>query len=169
MMGFFDRLLKKEETLPELNVSDSDIVAVSDGELIDIHSVSDPVFAEEKLGKSVAFRYTKDKVVLCSPANGTLAVLFPTGHAFGILTKEGVEILVHCGIDTVNAKGEGFRLLGKKQGDPIKAGEAVLEMDLKKLSQKYDMSTMLIVTEANGKEICFIEPQSVTRGQSVLK
>lgn len=170
-MGLFDKLLKKEEkvVLPELNVGDEDIVAIADGELIDIKTVSDPVFAEEMMGKSVAFKFPGDKVVLCSPANGTLAVLFPTGHAYGLQMNNGVELLVHCGIDTVNANGDGFRLLGKKQGDSVKAGDPIVEVDLKKLSAKYDMSTMLIITNANDKQLDFIEPQIVTRGQKVTK
>ena len=170
-MGLFDKLLKKEEVvvLPELNVSDEDIVALADGELIDIKSVSDPVFSEQMMGKSCAFKYPEGKTVLCSPANGTLAVLFPTGHAYGILMNNGVELLVHCGIDTVNAKGDGFRLLDKKQGDAVKAGDPIVEVDLKKLSKTYDMSTMLIITNANGNELDFVDPKSVIRGEKVTK
>ena len=157
-MGLFDKLFKKEEevVLPALeNVSDEDIVALADGELIDITTVSDPVFAE--------------KVVLCSPANGTLAVLFPTGHAYGILMNNGVELLVHCGVDTVNANGDGFRLLDKKQGDTVKAGDPIVEVDLKKLSKTYDMSTMLIITNANDKQLDFVDPKPVVRGEKVTK
>jgi PTS system glucose-specific IIA component len=170
-MGLFDKLFKKEEeiSLPALeNTSDEDIVALADGELIDVSTVSDPVFAEEMMGKSIAFRY-EGKTVLCSPANGTLGVLFPTGHAYGIVMNNGVELLVHCGIDTVNAKGDGFRLLDRKQGDPVKAGDPIVEVDISKLSKTYDMSTMLIITNANGKEYEFIEPQHVTRGQQVIR
>ncbi|MBR4608977.1 MAG: PTS glucose transporter subunit IIA [Erysipelotrichaceae bacterium] len=171
-MGLFDKLFKKEEevVLPALeNVADEDIVAIADSELIDVSTVSDPVFAEQMMGKSTAFKFDKDKVVLCSPANGTLAVLFPTGHAYGIAMNNGVELLVHCGVDTVNAKGDGFKLLGKKQGDAIKAGDPIVEVDIKKLSKTYDMSTMLIITNANDKELDFVDPQTVTRGQKVIK
>ena len=169
-MGLFDKLMKKEEVLPALeNVSDEDIVAIADGNLIDIKTVPDPVFAEEMMGKSTAFKYDADKVTLCSPANGTLAVLFPTGHAYGILMNNGVELLVHCGVDTVNAKGDGFKLLGKKQGDAVKAGDPIVEVDVKKLSKTYDMSTMLIITNANGKEFDFVEPKAVNRGDKVIK
>lgn len=169
-MGFFDKLFKKVETvsLPEVNASDSDIVAIADGELIDVHTVSDPMFADEMLGKSTAFKFN-GKVTLCAPANGTLSILFPTGHAYGITTNEDVELLVHCGIDTVKANGDGFRLLGKKQGDTVKAGDPIVEVDTDKLSRTYDMSTMLIITEPNEKEFEFIAPSSVKRGQSVLK
>ena len=170
-MGLFDKLFKKEEevALPELNVSDEDIVALADGELIDVATVSDPVFAEQMMGKSTAFKYSANKVVLCSPANGTLGVLFPTGHAYGILMNNGVELLVHCGVDTVNANGDGFKVLSKKQGDSVKAGDPIVEVDVAKLSKTYDMSTMLIITNANGKELDFIDPQTVTRGQKVTK
>ena len=169
-MGLFDKLFKKNETvLEEVNASDDDICAIADGELIDVHTVSDAVFAEEMMGKSTAFRFEDGKVTLCSPANGTLSVLFPTGHAFGIVSNQGVEILVHCGIDTVNANGDGFRLLSKKQGDTVKAGDPIVEVDIAKLSQKYDMSTMLIITNPNGKEIDFIDVQKVKRGQRIIK
>ena len=170
-MGLFDKLFNtdKHVHLEELNVSDDDIVAIADGEMIDITAVSDPMFAEQMMGKSIAFRYNQDKVILCSPCNGTLTALFPTGHAYGVTANNGIEILIHCGVDTVNAKGDGFRLLDKKQGDTIKAGDPIVEVDINKLSKIYDMSTMLIITNANDKTIDFIDNQIVTRGQTLIK
>ncbi len=167
-MGLFDAFKKKTEILEPLNVSDTDIVALADGELIDVTNVSDPMFAEKMMGDSVAFRYSGEKVTICSPANGTLSALFPTGHAFGVTMKNGVELLVHIGIDTVNAKGDGFRLLGKKQDDAVKAGDPIIEVDLKKLAKKYDMPVMLIVTNANEQTITFRAPCTVKRGESVI-
>ena len=75
-MGLFDAF-KKKEAFKALNVSDQDITAMADGELIDVTTVSDHVFAQKMMGESVAFNYTQDKVTVCSPANGTLSVLFP--------------------------------------------------------------------------------------------
>ena len=168
-MGIFDKLFKKEEMkLPPVEVGDDAIVAVADGEMIDVTTVSDPVFAEKMMGESTAFKFDKDKVVLCAPANGTLTVLFPTGHALGITRTDGVELLVHCGVNTVEARGDGFRLLNKKQGDTVNAGDPIVEADLRKLSASYDMSTMLIITNPNGKEFHFLDPQPVIRGQSVI-
>lgn len=167
-MGFFDRFKKQETVLPEpLDVSDDAIVAIADGELIDVKTVSDPMFAEKMMGETIAFGYTEDKVILCSPANGTLSVMFPTGHAFGITMKNGIQLLVHCGVNTVEANGDGFRILNKKQGDSVKAGDPIVEVDMKKLKAKYDMSTMLIVTDAADHEIHFIPEQPVKRGQSL--
>lgn len=159
-MGLFDNLFKKKET---------EIVALADGKVVETSSVSDPMFAEEMMGKTLVFNYDADKVVLHSPATGTLTVLFPTGHAFGITTDDGVELLVHCGVDTVSANGEGFRLLDKKQGDKVNAGDPIVEVDVKALKEKFDMSTMLVITNPNGKTYEFVGPCDVKLGQSVIK
>lgn len=149
-----------------LDVSDDAIIAIADGEVIDVKEVPDPMFAEEKMGKTIAFRFPEQTVTICSPANGTLSVFFPTGHAFGISMKNGVELLVHIGVDTVALNGDGFTPL-KKQGDPVKAGEPVVKVDFKKIAQTYNTSVMLIITDDNEKEISFIAPQSVQLGQKL--
>ena len=143
------------------------IVAPADGNMFSIENVSDPMFAQKLLGDGVAFKYEGDSVVVCAPASGSLSALFPTGHAFGVTTPEGVELLVHIGIDTVSANGEGFKILGKNQGDKVNAGDPVVEVDLKKLSEKFDMSTMLIITNDNGKKIDFIEFGEVKKEQTI--
>ena len=86
-----------------------------------------------------------------------------------IETKEGVGVLVHLGIDTVNEKGDGFKLYAKRKGDAVSAGDPIVKVDLKKLSEKHDMSTILIVTDDNGKTFDFLESGKVQRGQSILK
>ncbi len=158
-MGLFGGLFKKKD----------EIVAIADGKVVETSSVSDPVFAQEMMGKTLVFSYDTDKVVLHAPASGALTVLFPTGHAFGITTDGGVELLVHCGVDTVSANGDGFKLLDKKQGDKINAGDPIVEVDVKKLKEKFDMSTMLVITNPNGKTFEFVGPCDVKLGQSVIK
>lgn len=158
-MGLFGGLFKKKD----------EIVALADGKVVETKSASDPMFAEEMMGKTLVFNYDADKVVLHSPASGTLTVLFPTGHAFGITTDDGVELLVHCGVDTVSANGEGFKLLDKKQGDKVNAGDPIVEVDVKALKEKFDMSTMLVITNPNGKTLEFVGPCDVKLGQSVIK
>lgn len=165
-MGLFDAF-KKKETLAPVSAADTDIVAPADGKLIDVTTVSDPMFAEKMMGESIAFTYEADKVTFCAPANGEISALFPTGHAFGVTMKDGTELLIHIGIDTVNSKGDGFKLLGKKQGDAVKAGEPIVEADIKKLSKTYEMPVMLIVTNSSEHEVKFIDPCNVTRGQKV--
>lgn len=150
-------------------VSDDVIVSPANGELVDIKSLPDPLFADEVLGQSVALHCTDDKAILCSPANGRLTALFPTGHAFGVTMKDGTGLLVHCGIDTVNAKGDGFRILNKAQGDMVKAGEPIVEMDVKKLSAKYDTSVILVVTEQHGTELELAKSGTKARGEVIGK
>ena len=158
-MGLFGGLFKKKD----------EIVALADGKVVETKSVSDPMFAEEMMGKTLVFNYDADTVTLHSPASGTLTVLFPTGHAFGITTDDGVELLVHCGVDTVSANGDGFKLLDKKQGDKVNAGDPIVEVDVKKLKEKFDMSTMLVITNPNGETLEFVGPCDVKLGQSVIK
>ena len=167
-MGIFDRL-KKGETKGNHKEIDTAIVAMAEGELIDVSTVSDPVFAGKALGESVAFRYDGDQVTICAPAAGELSVVFPTGHAFGIRMNNGVELLVHIGINTVEVQGDGFDLCNKKQGDRVSRGDEIVSVNLKKLRDSYDMATMLIVTDANSQNISFINPGEVQKGQLIVK
>ena len=153
-----------QENLPAFQ--DTDIVSPVDGVMIPIETVKDLVFSQKMMGDGVAFEIDGDKVKVAAVANGTLSVMYPTGHAFGITTAEGVEFLVHIGIDTVNAKGDGFSA-AKKQDETVKAGETIVTVDVKKLKKTYDMTTMLVITEANGKEIHFTESGPVKRAQII--
>ena len=167
-MRFWDKF-RKDSKLESLDVSDDDIVSPATGKMIDISKVSDPMFAKQMLGKSVAFRFEGPKVAICSPANGTLTTLFPTGHAFGITRKDGVEILIHIGVDTVNSKGKGFELGKFHQNDSVKAGDVIVTVNYDLLSSIYDMSTMLILTNLNEKEIEFKKKSNVSRGESIIE
>lgn len=158
MFGFLNK--KQSE------VQDTDLIAPIQGQMIAIETVKDPVFAQKMMGDGVAFEFGEDKAEVVAPTNGTLSVLYPTGHAFGITNKAGVEILIHIGIDTVQANGDGF-YAKKKQGDKVKAGETIVVVDVKKLKQTYDMTTMLVITNANGQSIQFMDPQSVEKGQII--
>ena len=78
------------------------------GKLVSIEAVTDPVFAQKMMGEGVAIIPSDSKVV--SPVEGTVVSVFPTKHAFGIETENGVEILIHIGLDTVELKGKHFDL-----------------------------------------------------------
>lgn len=161
-------LFHKKPVLEPLQIADDDIVAMADGKIVPVNTVSDEVFASEAMGKTCVFQYDGPFVTICAPANGELSALFPTGHAFGIAMHNGMELLIHIGVNTVNEKGSGFRVLAK-QGDSVKAGTPVVEVNLKKLSGKYDMSTMLIVTDDAGHPVEFPSPGPVRRGASLVK
>lgn len=80
--------------------------------------------------------------------------------------KSGVALLVYIGVNTVKENGNGFTIL-KKQGDSVKAGDPIVTVNLKQLRKKYDMSTMLIVTDTNGNEVKMETVPFVTRGQVI--
>jgi len=112
------------------------------GRLVSITEVKDPVFAQKMMGDGFAIIPSANEV--CSPVDATIEVLYPTGHAIGLRTEDGIEILIHLGIDTVKSKSNSFKLL-KQVGDHVKAGDLVVMMDLKQLiNEGYDMTSPII-------------------------
>ena len=81
--------------------------------------------------------------------------------------NNGVELLVHCGINTVQENGNGFTILQKKQGDSVNAGDPIIEVDIKILSKKYNMSTMLIITNKNNCDVHFSANGMVSLGDKI--
>lgn len=122
---------------------DENIYAPVKGKCIDITEVDDAGFSSKVMGDGIAIIPEED--VIYAPADGTLSMMFATGHAFGIVADNGAEILVHIGIDTVNLNGDGFRTM-KKAGEHVRKGEAIVKIDLAKMKESYDMSTMVIIT-----------------------
>lgn len=167
-------IFKKKESSSEnivgiadsIQASDDDIVAIANGKMIPLEEVKDEAFAQKMMGDGVAFELNED--VVLSPCNGTMDAVFPTGHAYGISMNDGVELLIHVGINTVQGNGNGFTVL-VKQGQTVRAGDPLVKLDMKKLKAQYDMTTMLIITEANDKEINFIDFGEVEKGQKINK
>ena len=116
-MGFFDKLLRKN--VLELRSPLSGVV-------VPLDRVPDQVFAGRMVGDGVAIDPSEG--VVCAPCAGVVAALFSTCHALGIRTDEGVEILIHVGIDTVEMKGEGFSS-AVQMGDRVVAGQELLRFD----------------------------------------
>lgn len=150
------------------NSTSTDIIACCSGKLIDATTLPDPVFAQKMLGETCAIAPREDTITVYSPSDGSVSALFPTGHAFGITRPDGVEILVHIGINTVEAHGEGLRVLDVRQGDTVKAGKPMVEVDVKKLSQTYNMSIMTIITDAQQQSISFKTSGSIHQGDSII-
>jgi PTS system beta-glucosides-specific IIC component len=119
------------------------------GEITKIQEVPDAVFSQEIMGKGMAVKPSDGHIY--APISGTVSALFPTGHAVGITSSDGVEVLVHIGIDTVDLKGEGFKL-HVKQNDQVKKGDLLVEADLKKISEK-GYSTIIPVVVTNSKDV----------------
>lgn len=134
----------KEETKAKTAATGEsvDLVAVANGEVIAIEAVADPVFSGKMMGDGFAVEPTDGTIV--SPVDGTIKSVFPTKHAIGIETKEGVEVLVHMGIDTVSLEGKPFSIK-VKEGDQVQAGQVLAQVDLEALQQADKKATMIVV------------------------
>ncbi len=155
-MGLFSLFGKKDKA------EDGGIVAIANARMFPIEEVKDEVFSSKMMGDGVAFELKEDTV--CAPAGGELTAMFPTGHAFGIRCKDGVEILVHIGINTVELNGKGFTTLAE-QGAKVKAGDPIVKVDRALVqAEGYDVTTMLIITDPKGKDIHFSAYGDVERG-----
>ncbi|MDO4928888.1 MAG: PTS glucose transporter subunit IIA [Corynebacterium sp.] len=118
------------------------------GTIIPLSEVPDPVFSKGAMGFGFAVEPSENTV--SAPASGELTMLFPTSHAFGIKTEEGVEILVHIGVDTVNLKGEGFTAHAKK-GDKVSVGDTIVSFEdtVRESPEVQSMDVIVVVTNAN--------------------
>lgn len=117
--------------------------AVAKGKAVELKEVNDPTFNSGMLGQGVAIIPTEGKFY--APADGEIAMVFDTLHAVSMTADNGVEILVHVGLDTVNLKGRGFTA-HVQAGDHVKKGDLMLEADLDALkAEGYDIITPILV------------------------
>ena len=118
-MGFFDIFKKKEKTIVT-------IYSPINGKVIELKDVPDEAFAQKMVGDGCAIE--PDKGVICSPIDGQLMNIFPTSHAIIFETIDGLEMIVHFGIDTVKLEGKGFQKL--REPGSIKIGDEIVKYDL---------------------------------------
>ena len=120
------------------------IFTVAAGEVVAITEVNDAVFSQKMMGDGFAVNPSTDSVV--SPIDGTVQNIFPTKHAIGLKTNDGIEVLVHMGIDTVELKGEGFEIF-VEEGQKVIAGDKLAEMNLSTVKEAgKDTSIMVVFT-----------------------
>lgn len=158
----------ESKSLKPSDVKMISVVSPLDGDVIELKEVDDEVFASGVTGKGVAIVPTNNVVV--SPVEGTVSVLFPSKHAVGITTKDGVELLVHIGLNTVMLNGEGFTAF-VKQGDKVVCGQKLLEFDKEFiLSKGYSLQSPVLVTNADQfSDIVMNENQTVKTGEELYK
>lgn len=149
---------KKGNNLMKFNLfkkAKTSVLACTDGKVVPISEVSDPVFSQKMMGDG--FAVIPSSTTVCSPVNGKISMIFDTNHAFGLTMSNGLEVLVHIGIDTVNEKGAGFKRIAAIN-DTVKAGDPIIEIDLEALKAKgYDMATMVIFTNDKYSELTLSE------------
>lgn len=133
---------KKEEPVKTIQ-----ILAPLSGNAVNLDSVPDPVFSEKMMGDGIAIEPSEGIVV--SPVDGEIMQIFPTKHAVGIRAKNGAEILIHIGLETVSLKGEGFET-HVQQGDSVKAGDKLVSFNMATISEKAKSTvTPIIITNTD--------------------
>lgn len=142
------------------------IVAPCDGEVIPLSEVPDQVFSGGMMGDGVGFIPRQSEIV--APFHGKVKALFPTKHAIGIESTDGVELLIHIGIDTVKLNGEGFESF-IKVGDEVAEGQLLMKVDLEYLQQHApSIVTPMIVTNLGERQIEVEDVKEVEKGQRVF-
>ncbi|MEY8752777.1 beta-glucoside-specific PTS transporter subunit IIABC [Alkalicoccobacillus gibsonii] len=162
---------KVTDSKPEKNLSQSKqgtLLAPMHADVIALSEVQDEVFSSEMMGKGIALKPKES--LLTSPVNGTVAALYESKHAIGIVSDEGVELLIHIGIDTVTMKGEGFEAF-VSNGDRVVIGDKLIKFDESLiLSNELDSTTMMIITNTKDYEhIEVISLGEVKSGEPLIK
>lgn len=165
VVGFVLTMLfykEKEETAAVVTIS-----SPLKGKLVQLSDVKDDAFSSGALGEGVAVM--PEEGVLYAPADGTISAFFPTGHAIGLTTTEGVELLMHVGMDTVQLEGKGFKPLAAA-GDTVKKGQKLLEFDMEYIS-KAGFSLVTPILVANTAEYAAVTPskgENISYGEELL-
>ena len=136
------------------------------GTVLPIEDSNDPMFASKAMGTGVAI--TPIDGTLVAPCDGKINLIFPTKHAIGLTSKEGVELLIHVGINTVQMEGEGFETL-VNVGDSVSKGQPLLNFDLDIIKKHgYDSQTMLLLPETDENKVIIHTSQAATDTTPIL-
>ena len=158
---------KIEEGQPILNMGVNVIKSPISGKVIELEKVDDPEFSSGAMGKGIAIEPMDNKVY--APFNGTIEFIAETKHAIGLLSEDGVEVLIHVGMDTVKMQGRGFNVK-TSVNSKIKAGDLLLEFDRNAIEKEgYSLITPVVITNADNYEdnvLCINE--EVKNGREII-
>lgn len=153
---------------PLIEVAEETLVSPLSGEVVALENVNDPVFSSGAMGKGLAIKPTEG--VVYAPADAEVTIAFETGHAYGLKTASGAELLIHIGIDTVSMDGNGFEKL-VAAGDKVKAGTPIARFDANKIAAAgLEDTTMVIVTNtADFTIVDSLAQGTIAHGANFLK
>ena len=160
----FDSLKK----MFEKNAKIISVKAVENGRTIPMDEVNDPTFAQELLGPGIAIQPSDGTVT--APIDGTVATVMDTKHAVCIQGEDGLEMIVHAGLDTVELNGKYYQTY-KEAGDQVKAGDVLLSFDLEEVTKAgYDVTTPIVITDLGDYKITkCLTGQQVHAGDEVIQ
>lgn len=157
----FKKLFSKGNEAPK----DIEIYTPITGEFVKIEDIPDPVFAQKMMGEGFGVKPAEGIVV--SPISGVVDNVFPTKHAIGLKADNGLEVLVHIGLDTVQLNGEGFKTF-VESGDHVKVGDKLVEFDIDYIDQnaKSTISPVIITNTDQTDHISIKDQTTLTKGES---
>ncbi len=156
---------ESHQTVMELEKS---VFSPIGGQRIDLQEVNDPIFAEGMMGKGTAI-IPNDDEVMTAPFDGKISMIAPSKHAVGIISEDGVEILIHVGLDTVKMNGEGFEVF-VKENESVQQGQQLLKFNKKQIEDNgYESVIPIIVTNsADFEDVLITEEQQLNQGSQLL-
>ncbi|MDE8035329.1 beta-glucoside-specific PTS transporter subunit IIABC [Actinobacillus equuli subsp. equuli] len=162
LFGYSDKMLPKQasaaepKTIPNvvkngevstIPLNKFNLVSPLEGNIQKLTEIADPMFASEALGKGIAIEPTKGELI--SPVNGTISSVFPTKHAYNIISDDGLEVLIHIGMDTVQLNGTHFETF-VKDGDRIQVGQLLGKFDIENIKARgYSVVTPIIIANSD--------------------
>lgn len=150
----------KVESTTDTNLDEIALISPIKGEVKDISESSDETFASKVMGDGILVNPSEE--IFVAPADAKIELVFPTKHAIGLSLKDGSQILMHCGINTVSMNGEGFEVY-VEEGQEIKQGDKLIKMDLEKVKQAgHSTQTLMIVNELPDGRKVEVNPDSKT-------
>lgn len=163
MFGKFKKMFGGNNEVEELIIA-----APVAGKAVPVEQVNDPTFSEGLLGRGIAILPQSNRVV--SPVNGTISLMFDTGHAATILSDDGIEVLVHIGLDTISLKGKHYTKHAKT-GDKVAVGDLLMEFDREAITvDGFDTITPVVVTNPDDfEEITMVENQDVEELTPIIR
>jgi glucose-specific phosphotransferase system IIA component len=176
-MGLLELLFGKVEEPPraptrpssvEVDKVEGGVYAACAGTLMRMEDLPDPVFASGAMGMAVGVKPSEG--VVYAPVSGYVTIVTGTLHALGLTADDGIQVLIHVGVDTVNMKGDGFCCFVKK-GQHVRAGEALMTMDLDKIAEAgYSDVTITVVTNSDDyASVVQAAPGGVAAGSLVMR
>lgn len=164
-MGFFDKF--KSKSKESAQVSADIIYAPMTGEAKNIGECKDPVFAQEIVGKGTMILPSEGK--LYAPVDGNITMVAQTGHALGITSTTGLEILIHIGLDTVELKGEPFDIKVSNEQN-VKKGDLLLEFDIEQIKASgKSIQSPVIITNPDHYQINVLKSGNVSHGDDLIE
>jgi PTS system beta-glucosides-specific IIC component len=170
ILGFEDiveDVTTNQEKITGATLHDSMIKSPLNGEVVQLATIKDETFATGLMGKGVAIKPSQGKLV--APIKGEITAIFPTLHAIGIASEDGVEMLIHIGMDTVKLEGKHFKA-HVKNGDKVNIGDLLIEFDIEAISSEgFDLTTPIIITNSNKfTDVLATEKQTIKIGESLM-